>query len=466
LPKPYSYFYYSGGLSFVVSDAFNLPKNIISFAKLRASYAQTGNDTGFDMLLNGYSYGGILFKDVPGMPSGFEGFTWYTGEATSKNSALKPESTESTEFGADLRFFNNRLYLDFTYYEKATKNQIVQADMSIFSGHDRKVFNRGEIRNYGYELSARVIPFRISTFEWSIQANWSKNHSKVVSLMDGVDRFRLANWNGNSLEVVAEVGQPYGVMYGADYKRNEEGAILVNQDGQPKANPTNKYLGKVSPDWLGGISNTFRYRDFDFSFLLDFKHGGTLWSYSAYQGARYGNTVASLPGRDEYYFSNTILGENDEERRGYLEPNRTNSGDSKTSPYLDGDRQKGIYINEKCVYDVDVPIVAGQECFASMKPTTYYGDPLKSMRRYIYDASYIKLRTVNFGYNVSKKFLKKTPFSTARISAVGRNLYTLFQNTPKGLDPEATTNTGNGQGIEQGFSLPQANFGFDIKVSF
>jgi hypothetical protein len=88
------------------------------------------------------------------------------------------------------------------------------------------------------------------------------------------------------------------------------------------------------------------------------------------------------------------------------------------------------------------------------------------MRRYIYDASYIKLRTVSFGYNVSKSFLKKTPFSSARISAVGRNLYTFLQNTPKGLDPEATTNTGNGQGIEQGFSLPQANFGFDIKVAF
>lgn len=456
LPAPHSYFYYSGGVSFVATDAFKAAKKIFSFAKFRASYAKTGNDTGFDMLLNGYSYGGLYLGNM----------TWYTGESTSKNATLKPENTISTELGADLRFLKNRLSVDFTYYQKATKNQIVQASISVMSGHERKVFNRGEIQNKGYELSLRAVPIRTKNFEWNIQANWSKNISKVVSLMEGIDRFRLANWNGTSVEIFAEVGQPYGVMYGADYKRNEEGDILCNIDGQPKANDQNKFLGKVSPDWLAGISNTFRYKNFDLSFLFDFKKGGLLWSYSAYQGARYGQTVASLPGRDEYYFSNTVLGENDTERRGYLEPNRTNNANTNTVPYIDSERKKGIYLSEKRVYDVEVVGLAGQESFASMKPTTYYNDPLKSMRRYLYDASYIKFRSINIGYNVPKNFLRKTPFSSARISAVGRNLYTLHQNTPKGLDPEATTSTGNGQGIEQGFSLPQANYGFDIKVSF
>jgi TonB-linked SusC/RagA family outer membrane protein len=457
LPAPYSYFYYSGGLSLVVSDAFKLPKDIITFAKLRASYAQTGNDTGFDMLLNGYNYGGLYLGSMP----------WYTGENNSKNGALKPESTVSTEFGADLRFFKDRLYIDFTYYEKATKNQIVQADLSVMSGYNRKAYNRGEIANKGYEVSAKVVPIRIKKFEWSIQANWSKNTSEVVSLMEGVDRFRLANWNGTSVEVFAEVGQPYGIMYGVDYKRNEEGAILCDASGRPLSDAVSARFGKVSPDWLAGISNTFRYKDFDFSFLLDFKHGGLLWSYSAYQGARYGQTVASLFGRDEYLFSDAVLGENDTERRGFLEPNRTNNANTNAVGYADMERKKGAFMNEKRVYDESVPGLAGQECLASVKPTNYYSDDvLKSTRRYLYDASYIKLRTVSLGYNVPKSFLRKTPFSSARISAVGRNLYTLFQNTPKGLDPEATTNTGNGQGIENGFSLPSANYGFDFKVSF
>jgi TonB-linked SusC/RagA family outer membrane protein len=457
LPAPHSYFYYSGGTSIVISEAFHIPKNILSFGKLRASYAKTGNDTGFDMLRNGYVYGNLYLGNM----------TWYTGESTSKNPVLKPETTISTEFGVDLRFLNNRLSTDFTYYEKATKDQIVQASISVMSGYDRRVFNRGEIKNHGYELSITGIPIKTKNFEWSITGNWAKNESLVVSLVEGVDRFRLANWNGTSVEVFAEVGQPYGVMYGVDYKRNENGDILVDASGRPKSDTESKYYGKVSPDWLAGITNTFRYKNFDFSFLIDIKEGGILWSYSAYQGSRYGQTVASLFGRDEYLFSNTILGENDTERLGYLEPNRTNNPDSKAVQYLDWERIKGAYMPERRVYDAEVIGLAGQVCTASLKPTNYYSDDvLKSARRYMYDASFVKLRSISIGYNVPRVFLSKTPFTNARVSAVGRNVAVLHQNTPKGLDPEATTNTGNGQGIENGFSLPQAYYGFDIKVSF
>jgi len=457
LPSPHSYFYYSGGASFVLTEAVKLPKQILSFAKLRASYANTGNDTGFDMLLNGYNYGGLFRGNMP----------WYTGETVGKNAGLKPENTISTELGTDLRFLNNRISLDFTYYQKATKNQIVQASVSAISGFERQLFNSGEIRNYGYELTLAGSPVKSKNFEWSTTINWSTNKSKVVSLMEGVDRFRLANWNGTSVEIFAEVGRPYGEMYGTDYKRNEAGDVLVDASGRPKSATENAYFGNVNPNWIGGISNTFSYKAFSLSFLVDFKQGGKLWSYSSYQGSRYGQTVESLYGRDEYLFSQTILGENDTERRGFLEANRTNGSDNYSTSYPDLERIKGAYLPERRVYDSEVVGLAGQISTASLKPTNYYADDvLKSTRRYLYDASYIKFRSLSLGYNLPKSLLKKSPFSAARLSLVGSNLWTIHQKTPTGLDPEATTSTGNGQGIEQGFALPQANYGFDLRLSF
>ncbi|MBD8347867.1 SusC/RagA family TonB-linked outer membrane protein [Dysgonomonas sp. HGC4] len=457
LPYPHSYFYYSGGTSIILTEALKIPKDILSFAKVRSSYAKTGNDTGFDMLRNGFSYGGLFNGTMP----------WYTGDNISRNPNLKPETTISTEFGTDLRFFNDRLSIDFTYYQKATKDQIVQASVSAVSGYEKKMFNSGEIQNKGYELSINAIPVRTKNFEWSIRGNWSKNESKVISLMDGVDRFRLANWNGTSVEVFAEVGQPYGVMYGTDYKRNENGDVLCDINGRPKSDSESHFFGKVSPDWIGGINNSFRYRDFDMNFLIDFKQGGLLWSYSSYQGSRNGQTVESLQGRNEFILSSIILGENDSERKGYLEANRTNSTQNYNAQYLDKGRVNGSVLPDRRVYDAEVPGLAGQECTNGINPVNYYSDDvLKSARRYLYDASFVKLRAISVGYNVPRNFLRKSPFNSVRLSAVGRNIWTMHQNTPKGLDPEATTNTGNGQGIEQGFSLPQANYGFDIKVTF
>jgi TonB-linked SusC/RagA family outer membrane protein len=457
LPSPHSYFYYSGGASFILTEALKINKKILSYAKFRASYAKTGKDANFDDLLNGYLYGGFFKGNM----------TWYAGEAVSKNATLKPEHTTSTEFGGDFRFLNNRLSVDFTYYQKSTKNQIIRSSVSASSGFSSRMFNSGEVQNKGYELSVRATPVKTKKFEWSVSANWSKNISKVKSLMEGVERIELANWNGRSVQIFAEVGQPYGVMYGVDYKYNENGDILCDAAGRPKSADETVCFGKVSPDWLAGISNTFRYKDFDLGFHADFKKGGLLWSYSMYQGCRYGNSIESLHGRDEWIMSQIILGENDTERKGYLEANRTNSNQNYQYGYIDAGRDNGAMLSGRRVYDDEVPDLAGQECINGLKPTNYYSDDvLKSMRRYLYDASYIKLRTVSVGYNLPKSLLIKTPFSSIRVAAVGRNVWTFHQKTPKGLDPEATSSSGNGQGIEKGFNLPQANYGFDIKISF
>lgn len=360
--------------------------------------------------------------------------------------------------------------IDVTYYDKSTFDQIVRADVTAARGANQLMFNAGEIRNWGTELTVTGTPVRTKDFEWTTSLNWSKNNSEVVSLIDGVSRYMLTSWNGlNGVQVYAEVGKPYGQMYGTDPVRNEQGQFLVNAEGR-YAQEVDHYFGSVSPDWIGGWSNKFRWRDLDFGFHFDFKKGGKVWSYSGYEGSRNGLTVQSLDGREEHLYSNLIVGENTEERRGFLQPQYTNKANTDYAanyvPYIDASRPKGVYAPNR-VYNESVAFWAGQPCNIAYEPQNYWqGESSRQLSRYVYDASYIKLREVSIGYNLPKKFLRKTPFKSARIAAVGRNLAIILQNTPRGLDPEATSTTSNGQGLEMGFALPSANYGFDLKVSF
>jgi TonB-linked SusC/RagA family outer membrane protein len=453
-----SYFYYSLGTGIVLTDALKIKSSVLSFAKIRASFAQVGNDTGFDRLYNGYNRSNETFL----------GNTYYISDQTRNNSGLKPEKTISSELGLDLRLFGNRFNLDATYYQKSTQNQIITADISKISGYSNKIFNAGEIRNKGFELSLGITPVRTRHFEWVTNINWSINRSEIVSLADGIDRFQL-DVDEYDTKLYVEVGKPYGVIYGNDYRRNEQGQIYVDLNGRPLYE-TDQYLGCVEPDFMGGWRNAFTYKDFDLNFTIDFKKGGVLWSRTAFRGGVDGQTIQSLDGREEDLFSKLILGENEDERRGFLSPGNTitpgaNFADNSVL-YPDGARPKGTVI-DNTVYGPDVEYWAGHPSMVWVRPMEHWThNSPSSMARYIYDASYIKLREISVGYNVPKKILAKTPFNSARLSAVGRNVAILFQNTPKGIDPEATSSVGNAQGFERGFALPSATWGFDLKVSF
>jgi len=456
--KNNSYFYSSAGLSFILTDLIKVPKKILSFAKLRVSTSTVGNDAQFDQLFNGYTYGNIYLGSM----------IWVNSETLKKNPDLKPEKTNSNEIGADLRFWDNRIMLDATYYSKSTTNQIIQAVVSPMSGYERKMINAGEIKNWGTEISLKISIIKKKNFEWVSSLNWSKNNSLVVSLTESTNRFSLNNF-GSFVTSYVQVGQPYGVLYGTDWKRDTEGHLLVDAQGRTIATNDN-YYGKIAPDWLGGWNNTIKIGNVDISALIGFQKGGLFWSYSEYQGTRDGNTVTSLVGRDEYLFSNWVLGENDNERRGQIQVvNTVLPGANLTSNYVtydDNGRISGINLPNR-YFDSSVPYWGGQPCYMNVKPSNFYSDDAgKSMKIYTYDASYIKLREVTIGYNLPKRLLKKTFIRTAKLSAVGRNLVILYQKTPKGLDPEATSTTGTGQGFEYGFVLPTATYGFNINITF
>ncbi len=453
-----SYFYWSVGTGILISDLLKLDSHLFPLIKLRASYAKVGNDTGFDRLISGY------YKTEDGS---FLGIPYYVGEDVLKTMSLRPEMTNSAEVGLDLRFFDNRLNVDATYYSKETRDQIVEADAPLASGYRREIINAGKMTNKGVELSVTGVPIRTKDWEWSITVNWSKNKNKVVELAPGVDRFELAS--GDNIRSYAQVGQPFGVFYGNDYKRDENGNIYVDNEGRMQYE-TDKYLGSIQPEWFGGAQTTLRWKNLQIGAAIDFAYGGKLWSYTAFRGGIDGNVASTLGGRFEFTESKLVYGENDWERRGMLEAQYTNKPGADYAEnhvlYPDWERPKGVWVGNT-VYKEDMDYWAGKQAICWVTPMNHWcHNNGTSSRRYIYDATYVKLREVSVGYSLPREWLRNTFLTNVKLSVVGRNVAILHQKTPKGMDPQATSSTGNDQGFERGFTLPMATWGFDVKVSF
>ena len=451
-----SYFYSSYGVSFVLTELVKrIPKDWLSYAKIRGSYAKVGNDTGFDQLLNGFSYNTSYLGDM----------AWFESENKRKTNSLKPESTTSFETGLDLRFLKDRASLSFTYYNKNTKNQILTSTINGVSGYGEALFNAGEVKNWGYEVTLGVVPFRNKDWEWKVDINWAKNNSEVVSLANGMDYMTLTTVQ-NSVELRIVKGEPLVSLYCREpWKTNDEGQVLVGANGRPLSGEA-KFLASVEPKWTGSIRTSLRWKDLTFSAMLDIRMGGHVWSETAFQSSRNAQSIMSLGGRTEHLFSDLILNEGDQTGYlGILDPKYVPNG--KNNIYMDASRPKGMNI-PGAVYDSSVPGLAGQPCQAWIKPIDYWtNDSGKNGELYLYDASYVKLKEISLGYNIPKNWLRKIGFiQSMRVSAVGRNVAILHQKTPKGIDPEATSSMGIQQGLERGFNLPTSSYGFDFKITF
>jgi TonB-linked SusC/RagA family outer membrane protein len=415
-----SYFYPSIGGSFVFTDAFKIPRNILSFGKLRASYAIVGNDTKPYQLIPTYSFDGIYNNQA-----------YASLSSTFYNPDLKPEKTRSSEFGVELHFLKDRLNLGATHYRTSTTNQIITAQITPTSGYITRYYNAGEIQNWGTEFTVSGIPVKRKDFSWNVAANYAKNNSKVKSLVEGVNSFQLNSWYGRLL-IFAEVGQPYGVIRGAGWKRDEQGRKLVAESGLPIA-ATNLILGNAMPDWTGGLNNAFRYKNFTLSFLVDVRKGGSFYSGTYRREYLSGAISSTMPGREDYYLHSYIYGEAKANLQG---------GFIYSDAYFEDGKPNNVYVS----------------------PQSNGFSTLDEMQ--IFDASYVKLRELVVGYNLPAKMLKKSVLSNARISVSGRNLWTMFKNAPPGIDPESSVTSGNGQGIEYGSLPPFTTYGIDIRLTF
>lgn len=403
-----SYFYPSVNTSVVLTDALpGLNSKILSYAKLRGSLARVGNDADVYQLLTTYSGFSTKFGSLP----------QYSMSDSIANPGLKPELTTAAEVGLELGFLDNRVTVDATYYTKTTRNQIINLTLSPASGFKTKAINAGEIRNAGFEGRIAATPLRTKDFEWTTGFNYAANRSKVVDLYGGLESVVLGGtWYA---ELQARKGGPFGVIWGYPYARNEQGQLLV-QDGLPMLGDR-KVLGKVEPDWVGGWSNDFRYKQFSLGVLFDFHEGGSLYSVSNMFGEYAGVFKSSLRGREI----------------------------SVTEP--------GIVVNG---IDVDT----GEPNTVNVTSEYYFQNGLFPLHEeYTYDASYVKLRELRVGYDLPESIANRLRAQAVNVSFVGRNLW-LSTDVPN-IDPEFAYSNGNFQGMEFG-ALPNArSLGINLRVT-
>jgi len=414
-----SYFYPSVGASWVFSDAFKIDKKIVSFGKLRASYAYAGADTSPYRTSQTFSYSGI-----------YNGQPLQSISTTLNNPNLKPEQTRSLEVGAEVSFLNNRVGFDVTYYNSKSYDLITSVTLSTSSGYSKRYLNAGQVNNQGFELVLNGNPVSRRNFKWNITANYALNRSKVVKVSD--DASSVAIMTSSNVTINLEEGRPYGVLRGRDVMRNEQGQMIVDADGKPLVTDNLQELGTVEPKWTGSLINSFNIYGVSVNFQIDARIGGVLYSGTWNRATTAGVVADTYAGREEYYLSSIILGE---------------SAKKATMGFQ----------WEDAVFE------DGTKCEMFVNPRYQVGS---WDSRNVFDASYIKLREVSVGYSIPKKYLTKLPVSDIKLSFVGRNLAILYQNTPKGIDPEAAVSSGNAQGIEYGGMPPIMTMGFDLKVAF
>lgn len=425
-----SFFYPSVSGSYVFSETLQLPENILTFGKIRASWASVGNDTDPYRLAPTYS---LAWSGTHlGQPLGTVGSMAYQDypNYAVPLANMKPEQTTGIEIGLDLRFLNDRVGLDVAYYQTSTKNQILPTTISATSGFLAATINAGEMENTGFEIMLRATPVKLANgFQWDVNFNFARNRNKVISLLgkdeSGKERLEQLQLGADrAVFVQARPGNPYGDLAGIGYKKDANGNRIFGANGMPIPSEGVQVLGNVMPNWIGGITNTFTYKDFAFTAVIDIRNGGKIFSQSARYMHLNGNHENTLQGREAFYAgSGGFVG------AGVSEGGATNTVAVDPEKYW------------KSVYDNNI------------------------IEDFIYDASFIKLREINLTYTLPTTWLSKTPIKGATFAFVGRNLM-FFQNGVKGFDPEANYNAGNGQGIESGSIPTFRSWGFNLNLKF
>lgn len=407
-----SYFYPSVSGSWVFTQMLNgMGKELgpLTFGKLRASWAEVGNDTDPYMLSNYYT----IDYDIKGGSFNANRKDWKA------NLDLKNERIQSWEVGLELKAFDSRLGLDIAYYKKNSKDQILKMSVPAGTGYSFQLINAGDIQNQGWEVALSGTPVRSKGgFTWETLLNWSANKNKIVSLADGINSQVLNDGTSTTglVQLVAQVGGAYGDMYGSYYMRDDKGNKIIGENGVPVASTDRKKLGNNQPEWMLGWSNTFSYKNFSMSFLIDVNYGGDIYMGSIRQGTNSGNLKMTLEGRE-----------------GIVVPGVTKEGAQNTT---------------------------------EINAQKYWQGVSGIAEEFVYDATNVRFREFSLGYTLPRHLLSKTPFTGIKASFVARNLFMIHHKT-KGFDPDAGfSNASSVQGIEFASMPTMRSLGFNINLTF
>jgi TonB-linked SusC/RagA family outer membrane protein len=412
LPKTNnSFFYPSVNLGYVFSENMDLPA-WIAFGKIRASVAQVGKDTNPHLL-------GATFVSPDDFPLG--GQVGFSRNSSFGDPNLKPETTNSLEFGAQLAFFDNRLNLDATYYKSNAKDQIIPVPISDATGFSSYITNAGEIENRGWEFVLGGSPINQGDFRWDIVANLTTNKNEIKSIREGIEEIVVGSqfgYAGSTVTMILKEGQAFGNIYGSSYSRpgadpasdvlNRSLPMLIGSNGFPVRDGTQLVLGNAVPKFFGGVRNSFAYKGLELSFLVDFRTGMEQYNQFANFISAFGKGSESLARNDTRVFEGVLA-----------------DGSQNT---------KEVWLGQGIGPD-GVDYGAG-----------YWRNYHRTVsENFVQDASFIKLRNITLAYSLLPSTLERTPFRTARISLAANNI---ILSTPwDGFDPESFSSGAGGNAI-------------------
>jgi TonB-linked SusC/RagA family outer membrane protein len=418
-----SYFYPSVNTSLILTDAVSALQNrYLSFVKLRASWAEVGNDTDPYQLAT-------VFQ---GNANKFGGRPQFTLGNNLNEPDLKPEITRSVEGGVEVGFMDGRASLDLTLYNKETRNQIYLVPVSPTTGFANKLINAGKMKNTGLEALLTVTPVQLRDFSWTTTFNYGQNNNEVVELATDVERIIIGGGLFSDVRLEATKGKPYGAIWGGGYARCDSAAIfdalctasqrgrIFTDGGYPISADSFVYHGSIQPKWTGGWNNTFNYKGVSLGALLDIRRGGRIASYTNYVGGYSGVLESSLFGREVEW--------------------------NKPGVVFDG-----------------IDINTGLQNVDTLTSEEFHQGLFGNFEPYVYDASYVKLRELRFGYDLPQRWASRARMQAVSIALTGRNL-ALWTDVPN-IDPEFAYSSGNYQGIEYALPGNTRSFGINVRLT-
>ncbi len=438
-------FYPSMNTSFIFSDAFKWTNSEFNFGKIRMSWAQAGKNPPVQSTLVRYTKTAVADGWTSGQTSPINDQVIFESSRL-YDRFIRPEITRSFEIGTELRFFSNRLGIDYTFYDNRSKDLHAKVPVPATSGYSEFFTNAGVMRNRGHEVMITATPIKKKDFRWDIMLNYTRNRNTVEKIADGVETIVLNGFEGS--QVVVRNGEAYGQFYGTGYLRDASGRVVIEDDvnspgyGYPILDPTQKSLGNVMPRWLGGLNNIISYKGLSLNFLFETRQGGVIWNGTRGALASFG-TAKETEGRDvDTKVFEGVYGHVGDDGKIYHY-----DGNGNPVAGTGGVNNSSVKLNE-----------------------SYYrlgmGSGFAINEPYMESASWVRLREVGLSYSLPTKWMSSTRvFKGLTLGFVGRNL--LLWTKYKGVDPETSLiGGGNAQGLDYFNNPGTKTWGINLKANF